>query len=262
MDHLSKQQIILLALLVSFVTSLATGIFTVSLMSQAPKGVVQTINQVIEKTIQVAGSPSANFGTVAIKVEDQIVQAVSMVSPSIIKLGTKYTTDNIIGAGLTVSKDGTIMTDASLLPQIGNEASGIMPDGTRIMFSLISPQPQNGVIFLRPETSDPSLFAFAPIIFGRNVRLGQTLLSLSTTFNQTLAQGIVTKVIIPLNATSTNVSSGIIGTTISKDKIIPGSPLFDPGGDVVGIYLSTLSMTSEAAFYPVSTLQSVIPEWR
>ena len=262
MDHLSKQQLILLALLVSFVTSLATGIFTVSLMSQAPKGVMQTINQVVEKTIQVAGSPSARFGTVAIKVEDQIASAVSSVSPSVIKLGTKYTTDNIIGNGLVVSKDGTIMTDASLLPQIGNEASGILPDGTRIMFSLISTDPDNGVIFLRPETSDPSLFAFTPVTFGKNIQLGQTLLSLSTTFSQTLAQGIVTKVIIPPSATSTNASSGIVSMTITKDKVIPGSPLFDPGGDVVGIYLSILSPTNEAAFYPISVLQSVIPQWR
>ena len=182
MDHLSKQQLILLALLVSFVTSLATGIFTVSLMSQAPKGVMQTINQVVEKTIQVAGSPSASFGTVAIKVEDQIASAVSSVSPSVIKLGTKYTTDNIIGNGLVVSKDGTIMTDASLLPQIGNEASGILPDGTRIMFSLISTDPDNGVIFLRPETSDPSLFAFTPVTFGKNIQLGQTLQTMNLVY--------------------------------------------------------------------------------
>ena len=49
MNDLSKQQLILLALLVSFVTSLATGIFTVSLMSQAPQEVVQTINNVVER---------------------------------------------------------------------------------------------------------------------------------------------------------------------------------------------------------------------
>ena len=38
MEHLNKQQLILLTLLISFVTSIATGIVTVSLMDQAPQG--------------------------------------------------------------------------------------------------------------------------------------------------------------------------------------------------------------------------------
>ena len=36
LEHLNKTQIILLTLLVSFVTSIATGIVTVSLLAQAP----------------------------------------------------------------------------------------------------------------------------------------------------------------------------------------------------------------------------------
>ena len=40
MENLTKPQIILLTLLVSFVTSIATGIVTVALMNQAPVGEV------------------------------------------------------------------------------------------------------------------------------------------------------------------------------------------------------------------------------
>ena len=60
MEQLTKQQIVLVTLLVGFVTSITTGIVTVSLMNQSPKGVSQTITQVVERTIErVASSAGA-----------------------------------------------------------------------------------------------------------------------------------------------------------------------------------------------------------
>lgn len=50
--ELNKKQLILLTLLITFVVSIATGIVTVSLMNQAPKSVPQTINNVIQRTIE------------------------------------------------------------------------------------------------------------------------------------------------------------------------------------------------------------------
>ncbi len=51
MNDMTKQQIVLLVLLVSFVTALVTGIVSVALMSQAPQPITQTIQRVIEKTV-------------------------------------------------------------------------------------------------------------------------------------------------------------------------------------------------------------------
>src|SRR3989344_8951136 len=51
MESLTKTQIVLLVLLVSFVTSLATGIVTVTLVNQAPKPITHTISKVVEKLV-------------------------------------------------------------------------------------------------------------------------------------------------------------------------------------------------------------------
>ena len=52
MEDLSKTQIILLGLLVSFVSSVAISIMTYSLLSEAPATITQTINRVVERTIE------------------------------------------------------------------------------------------------------------------------------------------------------------------------------------------------------------------
>src|SRR3954470_13443353 len=96
MEHLNKSQIVLLTLLVSFVTSIATGIVTVSLMDQAPTTVAQTVNRVIEHTVEkvvqsaqtaaVAAPPQVQEKTVVIKESDLISAAVEHVGPSVVRL--------------------------------------------------------------------------------------------------------------------------------------------------------------------------------
>ena len=93
MEDLNKTQLILLALLVSFVTSIATGITTVTLMEQAPPAITQTINRVVKETVRVVtpteGKPTAPqtiTQTVVVKEEDFVVKAVEKKSLHLIKI--------------------------------------------------------------------------------------------------------------------------------------------------------------------------------
>src|SRR3989344_4157252 len=57
MNDMTKHQLVLLILLVSFVTALVTGIVAVTLINQAPQPITQTIQRVVEKTIGALPEP-------------------------------------------------------------------------------------------------------------------------------------------------------------------------------------------------------------
>src|SRR3989338_8004281 len=120
MEQLNKTQLILLALLLSFVTSIATGIVTVTLMDQAPPGVTQTINKVVQTTVEkvIPGEQKTTTITKEIIVSeaDLLVEAVEKNTGSVARVGMR----SFEGAGpamdrlgVVLSGDGAILTSGS-----------------------------------------------------------------------------------------------------------------------------------------------------
>jgi hypothetical protein len=254
MEHLSKQQLILLALLVSFVTSLSTGIVTVSLMDQAPQGVTRTVSQVIERTIQAAVPQDASVGT-ATGSGDLTARAVSQVSASVVQLESSHSA-GVTGLGLVVSKSGVIVADKTSIAGLGDYVA-IMPDGAHISVAVVQMQANGDIVFLAPSSAT-STAAFVPIAFGGLPKLGASALSLSGTSTQVLGQGLVTE-IVPADLHSDGIDQGHISTTISSHSVMLGSPLFGADGSVVGMLTDSLSKKETADFYPISQLKAVIP---
>src|ERR1700690_1093758 len=159
-EQLSKSQIVLLTLLVSFVTSIPTGIVTVSLMDQAPPAIAQTVSRVIERTVQTvapsgqaASSAVTQEKTVVVKESDLISQAVAAVSPSIVHL---YTNDAdapaFLGLGVVVNASGTIATDIGALGDSEN-AVAQLADGTHVRASVASRDSTTGIALLASATT-------------------------------------------------------------------------------------------------------------
>src|SRR5258706_15542995 len=114
MKDLNKSQLILLAVLLSFVTSIATGITTVTLMQQAPPSFTAPVNRVIQQTVekiqQVEGKTVTQ--TVVVKEEDLVVDAIAKNSAAVFAITKEASDANFqtaevsAGRGFAVSKDG------------------------------------------------------------------------------------------------------------------------------------------------------------
>lgn len=251
MESLSKHQLILVALLISFVTSLATGIVTVSLMDQAPSGVTRTITQVIQQTVAGAlpASGATSTASVSIAVSDQVADATAGVTPSIVRL--RDADGSVVGLGLIVSPTGTVMTDKNILS--GSEIpDAVFSDGTAVHMVVTRFQIQGDIAFMAP--TKPLGKSVSPITFGQAARLGASVWSLSGTSTYMLSQGIVTE-LDPIASSSMS----LIRTTIPAEGAVSGMPLFDATGEVIGIATQSLASGHTAVFYPVEAVKGAVP---
>lgn len=141
---LNKSQLILLAVLLSFVTSIATGITTVTLMQQAPASITTPVNNVIRQTIekiqQVEGKTVTQ--TVIVKEEDLVVDAIAKNKSAVFAvsketLDTEGKTIEVgAGRGFAIDNNGTVVVDGNLVP--GAEVYYLKNDSGKFKADFIS----------------------------------------------------------------------------------------------------------------------------
>jgi S1-C subfamily serine protease len=134
MEELNKNQIVLLTLLVSFVTSIATGIVTVTLMNQAPAAVTQTINRIVERTVEkvVPGEPKVTTVVkevpVVVTEEKLIVDVINQASPAVVRVADAEG-KTTLGSGFVVSETGLVATAAAIFTPPASPSGGPVPPG-------------------------------------------------------------------------------------------------------------------------------------
>jgi S1-C subfamily serine protease len=263
-EQLSKSQIVLLTLLVSFVTSIATGIVTVSLMDQAPPVVAQTVNRVIERTIEKV-TPQAQTGqaaattvitqekTVVVKESEQIAQAVDRISPSLVRVYSSSAEDALfLGIGIVIDASGRIVTDSAAIDARA-EAVIVLPDSTRIRAFVVDRDAKAGVAYMRTSTTTEAAAGHEPIVWkpasiskDRPV-LGTSVVALSGKSVSRISDGLVTALI-------QDGAEIIIDTNIDVGTILQGSPIIDVSGNVVGVSTGVARTSSKQGFIPATML--------
>lgn len=250
LEHLSRHQIVLLALLVSFVSSIVTGIVTVTLLDQAPPGVTKTINEIVEHTIQTvvpatqsAAATTVMQKTVVVKDDDLTAQSIASMQKSIIRIVGKGD-DQLIARGVIIDSKGTAITDSAALDASAfTSFEAIMPGGERVPVVLpktMSTSTPLIIISLAVGTSTD--FAPAPTADPSKLQLGQTLIRIGGDGTDIVGEGIVAA--LPI------VGSDEIEGSVSSS--VPGSLIMTLFGEVVGL-ATTQSLSDGSDFYTLLT---------
>ena len=239
MESLTKTQIVLLVLLVSFVTSLATGIVTVTLVNQAPQPVTHTINKVVEKLVP--REFTVREKTVVFSNEENLVKIIKGASLAVVSITatTTATTTNAIGSGFFISKDGIILTNKHIVGDEALEYVVMTSDGSIYPATVISRSLSQDISVLKVEGNN---FNFILLGDSKNINVGQTAVAIgsdSGEFQNTVSVGVVSglnKMAAAINAISKLEDSvALIQIDAAINPGNSGGPLVDLNGKAIGI---------------------------
>lgn len=265
MEDLTKHQLILLVILVTFVTSIATGIITFTLLSEAPVEVTQTINRVVEKTIERVvtepGEPEKIVTTVVVNEEDRVIDAISKNEKSIVRLKTTGADQSEVtsGMGVIVSSDGVVATDIRSYNS-NLSYSIVLYDGTVLPTGKIYVDNQNGLVFIKisvpSSVNQKPVFHVANMGSSDNLKIGQTLVAVSGRDSNIVTIGRVRQLtFLEDKKTVKNIASDIV---VSRST--PGSFVLNLSGDIVGLEAVVAEGDTRFTYSPINILKSNIPK--
>lgn len=226
-EDLSKSQLLLLTILVNFVVAIATGVLTVALLYEGPTTVTQTVNRIVDHTIETVtvegpariieqrGGPST---------EELLTAALAESAARAVALN-RSGGDTLLVAGVYLPSVRAVVTVGENLP---NRVTVRFSDGTLADAERAA---ENGELRLYRFAADAALPAApnASFVASADVKQGQTAIALGS--DGRAITGIVSKVdgegvyatlpSVPVGAGIVGLSGGLIGLSAGTDRHIP-----------------------------------------
>lgn len=270
MEDLNKTQIVLLCLLVSFVTSIGTGIISASLLQEAPQTVTQTINRVVERTVETivpqpsGGAPTREV-TVVVKEEDLIIDAINKNHNSIVRIVDARETglSEVQTLGIVTKRDGTILADKRYILSSRNYKA-VFSDGQSHSLEILGRSDVSNAVFFKVSDVDATQ-TFSAITLGNSdvLQLGQTVIALGGKQKEAVAIGrIISTDQAPSGpaATSTRTISVVETDTPLRDTVA-GSALLNLNGDMIGFENFEPNLKIESGYAAINVAKREHPEF-
>lgn len=266
MKELNQNQLILLVLLITFVTSIATGIMTVSLLQEAPVEVTRNINQIVEKTIETIvpvnvgmGTKNKEVTTVVVKEDDLIVSSVDKNIKSIVRISEEDSSlglRSFYGIGIVIAKDGTLISDRKTISS-GNIYYAKFNDDSEYKLVPLGVDKKTGSILFRVNLPEKVGKDFYPVkMSASDPQLGQTIIGIGGETKNTVIVGRVSTLSMKESSTGSTTVKYLssVETDMPLRDFVPGGPFFNLSGDLVGLKLSI----GTSSFIPISIINKEI----
>ena len=235
-EHLTKTQIVLLVLLCTFVASIATGIVTVSLLAQAPPAVTQTVNHIIQRTVEAVAptgtTPTTVKETTVVVKEDELLS--STISASFAKIGAVHegvsSTSPVIALATVVGN--VLLTDSSVVSETNMVTFGDLAQ----LYKVKTKYTEVGIAVMEPADAATKVPAGFRVADTSQIKLGASVITLPSATGTRVGIGAVTarynlghvvdgKDDVVVRALDTNIGG----------KVTPGAPLLNAFGDLIGV---------------------------
>lgn len=264
MEDLTKQQMVLLTLLVSFVASIATSISVVTLLNETPMTVTQTINRIVERTIEkvvpaeILPPSQPPKPILPVNESELIVGAVDMNLLKMVVISSKKTgtqeggKEEYIehGIGFVADASGLVATDKNILGETADYfvefSDGKMYKAGKVFTDENSPL----AILQLYNDKDQNITGISSVSFASNEpKLGSAVIALGGKSAATVYQGIVSEK-----------SEARILTNISFGAIDRGGILFGTDGKVFG--MNTVAESEEKYTLPSTSILAAIEAYK
>lgn len=228
-EDLSKTQLLLLTILVNFVTSIATGVLTVSLLDDTSPTITQTVNRIVERTVESVATQTPipdiiKEPEVAPTDEELRTAAISAASGRVVSIYRSASAKTPIAVG-------TYLPDVKAVVTVGGTT---MPAEVVITFadgtSLEASRSKTGsgmVVYGFGDDATLPKAQTGKLVAQANLKQGQTVLGLAS---GAAVRGIITKLdastftsdvtSIAAGGSAVDLSGGILGISTGAGSFI------------------------------------------
>ncbi len=216
-EDLSKTQLLLLTILVNFVVSIATGVLTVSLLDAAPTTVTQTVNRIVDHTIETVTTQVPTIGKDATpSSEELLTSAIAIDAAHTVTIKYKIGSQTLSTTGFYLPSSKLVMAGRGDLP---GHITVVFPGGAALEADKSA---SDGSLIRYAFPADATLPQATAVKFvpSSSLKQGQTLIGL--TADGKAVTGIVGKV-------------DADGIHAELPSVSAGAPIVNLSGEFIGI---------------------------